>query len=57
MWNKKKYKFYSNTFIVTSPNAYVTLLNHCKSNTILTTNIEQEYGVEDLLSHSVDAFF
>ena len=44
MWNKKKHTFYCNTFIVTSPKAYVTLLNRSKNNTILTTNIGKNMG-------------
>ena len=44
MSNKKKHTFYCNTFIVTSPKAYVTLLNRNKNNTILTTNIGKNMG-------------
>ena len=44
MQNKKRYKFYSNTFIVTSPNAYVTLSRHSKNIRFLSTNTKKNMG-------------
>ena len=49
MWNKKKCKFYWNTFIVTISNTYVTLLRHIKDIIILSMNTKKNMGLKIFL--------